>query len=60
MRYVCTEDDDDVLTLFFHHNKTVLQITDELYDETMDVFLSKDDVQRLINDLKTCLENMED
>jgi len=60
MRYVCTEDNDDVMELLSLNKKFIFTIKDELYDEEMDVFLSKGDVTRLIDDLKTCLESMGD
>jgi len=60
MRYVCTEDNDDVMELLSLNKKFIFTIKDELYDEEMDVFLSKEDVKRLIDDLKTCLESMGD
>lgn len=60
MRYVCTEDKEDVLELLIVNKNFIFTIKDELYDEEMDVFLSKEDVKRLIDDLKTCLESMGD
>ena len=60
MRYVCTEDKEDVLELLIVNKNFIFTIKDELYDEEMDVFLSKKDVVRLIDDLKTCMESMGD
>ena len=60
MRYVCAEDYDDVLEIAPFHYGISFLMKDETFGDEMSVFLSKEDVKRLIDDLKTCLENMVD
>jgi len=60
MRYVCTEDNEDVLEIAPFHDGIFFFMKDETFGDVMSVFLSKGDVTRLIDDLKTCLESMGD
>ena len=60
MRYVCAEDNDDVLEIAPFHDGISFLMKDETFGDEMSVFLSKGDVTRLIDDLKTCLESMGD